>query len=135
MLVRLRDLRPLTGTSGEYFRIKVPSPSSRSRRRPDRVKASKDKKKFNAQKKRAPAKASPAAVSPFSYADCSMSSYKSLALNTQGYLEAEKKVAIVPPRIDSNSNIPVRRQQKFVKAKEVTLYKPESVPCAYWSCW
>ena len=123
MLVRLRDLRPLTGISGGYTHIKLPSPSSRSRRRPDRVKASKDKKKFNAQKKHAPAKASPTAVSLLSYAHCSMSHHKSLALNIQGNLEADKKVAIVPPRIDSNSNIPVRRQQKFVKQKEVTLHR------------
>lgn len=46
--------------------------------------------------------------------------HKFSALQIQGDLEAEKKVAIVPPRIDSNSNIPVRRQQKVVRAKEVT---------------
>ena len=69
MPVRLRDLRPLTGTAGGYTHIELPSPSSRSRRRPDSAKASKDKKKFNAQKKRAPTKASPA-VSLLSHAHC-----------------------------------------------------------------
>lgn len=53
--------------------------------------------------------------------------HKPLALNIQGDLEAEKKVAIVPPRIDSNSNIPVRRQQRFVRAKEVTSQELNSV--------
>ena len=53
--------------------------------------------------------------------------HKFSALQIQGDLEAEKKVAIVPPRIDSNSNIPVRRQQKVVRAKEVT---PKISKCA-----
>ena len=115
MLVRLRDLRALTGIVGKCTHTQLPSPSSRSRRS---VQASKDKKKFNAQKKRAPAKASPAAVSLLIYAYYQHDISQTLSM--QGDLEAEKKVAIVPPRIDSNSNIPVRRQQRFVRAKEVT---------------
>ncbi|KAL3151725.1 hypothetical protein ABBQ38_012704 [Trebouxia sp. C0009 RCD-2024] len=96
-ILRVLDLRSQPAKVGGCFHLKPPSRYCRQQQYGlVRILASKDTKKFNA-RKRASVKAKPA----------------------EGGQQADKKVAVVvPPRIDCNSTIPVRRQQRLVQAKK-----------------
>ncbi|KAL3159183.1 hypothetical protein ABBQ32_011166 [Trebouxia sp. C0010 RCD-2024] len=96
-LLSVLDLRSQPAKVGGCFHLKPPSRCSRHQQYGlVRILASKDTKKFNA-RKRASVKAKPA----------------------EGGQQADKKAPVViPPRIDCNSTIPVRRQQRLVQAKK-----------------